>query len=86
MKSLSYTVDEQARDYVLLADEFEQLSLQTTPPGPLVWVGDIISEFHELEQGFDMYYWPKLWFKQFKDEIIFEARETEYILLFIYNL
>ena len=86
VKSLTSTVEEQARDYVLLADEMEQLSMQSTPPGPLVWVGDIISEFHEIEQGFDCYYWPKLWFSQFKDEIVYEARETEYNKFFLCSL
>ena len=80
------TIEEQARDYAFLADEFEQLSLQSTPSGPLIWVGDIIAEYHELEQGFDDYFWPKLWFRQFKDEIVFEKRATEYDNFYFYSL
>ena len=86
------TKDEQQRDYNILLDEKENLQdkneklVLNSKPGPIVWVGDINIQLHEeikldaLKKStnyIDKFFWPKLWFKEIKDEIIFKANHTE---------
>ena len=71
---------EQALDFAITLDGFENLRVNTqqTRHAPRIWVGEINAKFHELEQGDDVYHWSKVWFPNFKDEIVYEKGDQQF--------
>lgn len=86
---LKETKNEQQRDYDILRDENDFLrdnSTLNSKPGPIVWVGNINVQLHkeimvdELKKStssMNKYFWPQLWFREIKDEIVCKVNHTE---------
>ena len=80
---MNISINEQATDMSIVLEENMKLR---SKPGPNVYVGNIPCLLHtqEMEKDAkkrgkhpDPYFWPKKWFRNHTDKIVYESRLTQ---------
>ena len=84
VEGMKISIEEQATDMSIVLEENMKLR---SKPGPNIYVGNIPCLLHTQEMKNDAkmrgkphpdpYFWPKKWFPNHKDKIVYESRLTQ---------